>query len=95
MVDIELDGAARQAAQLFVGTEDLGLYACHHARNSLVGDLREGFFAEAEEHQISAIAQQQKLEVVMPHPEVTLEGLLVGDQQVVVGRDAATGMHML
>ena len=94
-IDVELDGAARQAPQLIVGPEDLRFDTRHHPRDRLVGDLRESLLAEAEEGQVGAVAQQQELEVVVPHPEVPLEGLLVGHQQIVVRGNAAPGVHVL
>ncbi len=94
-VHAQLHRAARQAPQLIVGPEDLRLDARHHARDGLIGDLREGLLAEGEEGEIGAVAEQQELEVVMPHPEVPLEGLLVRLEEIVVGGDAPAGMHVL
>ncbi len=33
--------------------------------------------------------------MVMPHPEVPFEGLLVGVEQIVIRSDAASGVHVL
>ena len=93
-VHAELHRAPRQAAHFFIGTEDLRIHSGHHARHGLVADLRERLLAEGEERHVRAVAQQQELEVVMPHPEVSLERLLVGLEQIVVGGDAAAGVHM-
>src|SRR5882757_7579439 len=77
IVDAELHGPAREAAQFLIGTEDLRIDSRHHARDGLVADLRESLLAEGEEGHIRPIAEQQKLEVMVPHAEVALERLLV------------------
>ncbi len=93
-IHAELHGAAREAAQLIVGTEDLRFHAGHHARDGLVGDLGEGLLAKPEEREVGAIAEQQELEVVMPHPEVPFQGLLVRVEQVVIGGHAPPGVNV-
>jgi hypothetical protein len=73
----ELHGAPREPPHFLVRPEDLGVDAGHHARHGLVADLREGLLAEREEGEVRTVAEQQELEVVVPHPEVPLERLLV------------------
>ena len=94
-IDAELHRAAREAPHLLVRPEDLRLHARHHARDGLVADLGEGLLAEAEEREVGAVPEQQELEVVVPHPEVAFERLLVGVEQIVVRGDAAAGVHVL
>src|SRR5207302_11129003 len=65
------------------GTKDLGLHARNHARHGLLADLREGLFAEVEEGHIGAVTEQQKLEMVVPHPEVAFQGFLVDIEEIV------------
>ena len=80
---------AREAAHLLVRTEDLRVDASHHARDRLVADLRKGLLAEGEEGHVGAVAEQQELEVVVPHPEVAFERPLVRIEQSVVRGHAA------
>ncbi len=94
-IHAELHGAAGETPQLLVRAEDLRLDARHHARDGLVGDLREGLLAEGEEGHVGAVTQQQELEVVMPHPEVALERLLVDVEELVVRGHAAPGVDVL
>ena len=93
-VDAELHRHVRQPAQFRVGTEDLRLDARHHARDGLVADLGEGLLAEGKEGHVRPVAEQQELEVVVPHAKVPLERLLVGLEELMVGGNAAPGVHV-
>ncbi len=94
-VHAELHGATRQAPQLIVGPEDLRFHPGHHASDSLIGDLGKGLLAEGEECKVGAVAEQEEFEVVMPHPEVPFEGLLVRVEQVVIRGNPAPRMNVL
>ncbi len=94
-IHTQFHGAFGEPPQFVVGTEDFGFHAGHHARDRLVADFRERFFAEVEKGEVGAVPEQQKLEVVVPHPEVTLECFLVRVQNVVIRGDAAARVNVL
>ncbi len=93
-IDFELDRTTREPPQLIVGPKYFRIDSRDHPRDGLVGDFWKRLFAEIEKCQVRAIPQQQKLEVVVPHPEVAFERLLVGYQEVVVRGDAAARVHV-
>ena len=59
LTDPEIDSKLRERLQLVVGLEHQDVDPGNHARNHLVRDLRECFFAELEEHEIRAVSQHQ------------------------------------
>ena len=83
-IDTQFNGPLGEFSKFVVGTKDLGLHARNHARHGLLADLREGLFAEVEEGHIGAVTEQQKLEMVVPHPEVAFQGFLVDIEEIVV-----------
>ena len=95
LVDSQFDRAAGEAFHFLVGAEDLGFHACDHAADRLVADLGEGLLAEIEEGHVRAVAEQQELEVVVPHPVVALDLLLVDLEQRVVAGDTLAGVRGL
>ena len=66
-VDAGVDREPRQAAQLGVGPEEQHVDAGDHLRDVLVGDVRQVRLAELGERHVRAVAEQQELEVVLPH----------------------------
>jgi hypothetical protein len=67
VVQAALDGQRGQPLELVVGPVHDELDAGHHARDHLVGDLRERLLAELEEHHVGAVPEEQELGVVVPH----------------------------
>ena len=66
-VDAGVDREAREPAQLLVGPEEEHVEAGDHLRDVLVGDVRQVRLAELGEGHVRAVAEQQELEVVLPH----------------------------
>ena len=62
-----LDRQPREPAQLGVGPEQQHVDAGDHLRDVLVGDVGQALLAELGERQVRAVAEQQELEVVLPH----------------------------
>ena len=94
-IDAQLDGALGKPPEFVVRTKDFRLDAGHHARHGLIADFRESLLAEIEEGQVGAIAEQQKLEMVLPHPEIAFERFLIRFENVVVRGDPAAGVDVL
>ena len=82
-VDPGLDRQARQPAQLGVGPEQEHVDAGDHLRDVLVGDVRQVALAELDERAVRAVAEQQELEVVLPHQVVQPQRAAVGVEHLV------------
>ena len=57
-----------------------------HLRDVLLGDVRQVRLAELGEGQVGAVAEEQELEVVLPHQVAAAERAPVGVEQVEVAR---------
>jgi hypothetical protein len=73
--------AAREPAQLGVGAEDHHVDAGDHLRDVLVRDVRQLRLAQLGKRRVGPVAQEQELEMVLPHqvaeaksPGVCVEG---------------------
>src|SRR5579862_9731264 len=72
IVHAQVDRALCKPPEFIIWTKNLRFDSRHHPRNRLIADLRKRLLAEIEERQIGAISQEEKLEVVVPHPEIAL-----------------------
>src|ERR1700729_1655602 len=95
ILESQFNGAFGETPQLIIGPKNFRFHARHHAGHSLLADFRKGFLAEIEEGEIGPITEEQKLEMIVPHAEVALEGFLVDVEEVVVGGDAASSTDVL
>ncbi len=66
-VDPGVERQLREPAQLGVGAEQQHVDAGDHLRDVLVGDVGQLALAEVRERRVGAVAEQQELEVVLPH----------------------------
>jgi hypothetical protein len=73
VADVEIDRRLGQLLQLLVRPEHQRLEAGHHERDALIRNLGKRLLAEIEERHVGAVAEQQKLEMMLPHPEITLD----------------------
>ena len=81
-----LDREPREAAQLGVGPEEEHVEPGDHLRDVLVGDVRQVRLAELGERHVRAVAEQQELEVVLPHQVGEAQDAPVGVEDGAVAR---------
>ena len=84
-VDALLDGHAREPAQLGVGAEQEHVDPRHHLGDVLVGDVGQVGLAQLDEGGVGAVAEQQELEVVLPHEVAQAQAAAVGVEHLVEG----------
>ena len=84
-VDAGVDRQPRQPAQLGVGPEQQHVDAGDHLRDVLVGDVGQVALAEVRERRVGAVAEQQELEVVLPHQVAEPQRAAVGVEHLVEG----------
>jgi hypothetical protein len=81
-----VDRQPRELAQLGVGPEEHDVDPRDHLRDVLVGDVRQRLLAEVREGQVGAVAEQQELEVVLPHALGHAQHARVGVEHLVEAR---------
>ena len=84
--DPQLDREPREPAKLGVGPEERDVDPGDHLRDVLVGDVRQVRLAELGERHVRAVAEQEELEVVLPHQIVEPQRLAVGVEDGAVAR---------
>ena len=82
-VDAAVDRQLRQPAELGVGPEQQHVDARDHLRDVLVGDVGQVALAEVGERDVGAVAEQQELEVVLPHQVAAAQRPAVGVEELV------------
>ena len=93
-VDAGVDRQLRQAAELGVRPEQQHVDAGDHLRDVLLGDVRQLRLAELAERHVRAVAEQQELEVVLPH-QVAAADAAVGVEHLVEGGVAVVAEHLV
>ena len=82
-VDAGVDRELRQPAQLGARLEEQHVDARDHLRDVLVGDVGQRALAEVGERDVRAVAEQQQLEVVLPHQVAAAQRAVVGVEDLV------------
>ena len=85
-VDARVDRQLRELAQLGARLEEQHVDPGDHLRDVLVGDVRQLALAELGERHVRAVAEQQELEVVLPHQVEAAERPVVGGEHLVERR---------
>ena len=81
-VDLRLDRELREAEQLTARLEQDHVDAGDHLRDVLLRDVRQRALAEVGERDVGAVAEQQELEVVLPHQVAAAERARVRGEDV-------------
>ena len=87
-VDARVDRELRQLAQLGARLEEEHVDPGDHLRDVLVGDVRQLALAELRERHVRAVAEEQELEVVLPHEVEAAERPVVRGEHLVERRVA-------
>ena len=85
-VDARVDRQLRHPAQLRARLEEQHVDARDHLRDVLVGDVRELALAELGERHVCAVAEEQELEVVLPHQVAAAKRPVVRGEHLVERR---------